>query len=95
MGETPRTLKEMINLLYKSEKKCQLVCDCYNAFDGMTNGAVVKMLFPKATFVNLLETVYREESIKGYFETSDFHTTIIFPLRWWNAPYGKDGEDIE
>lgn len=52
--------------------------------DNATNGDVTKAMFPFYNF-----EIYEH---KGYVMVfyEDFYTT--YPLRWWNAPYQKEGD---
>lgn len=62
------------------------------AFDGMTNGEVIKAIFPSDT----TETI--ETLVDGSFSTnSNTRQVIVYPMEnglahafraeWWNAPY--------
>ena len=58
--------------------------DCINAlpsaFDGMTNGEVIKALFPN-------ETMFEQT------ETCTYYGNMRFDTSWWNAPYKAESED--
>lgn len=52
--------------------------------DNATNGDVIKAMFP---FYD--NEIYEHKGyIMAFYE--DFYTT--YPLRWWNAPYQKEGD---
>lgn len=52
--------------------------------DNATNGDVIKAIFPHYDV--------EIDEHKGYVRIfyDDFYTT--YPLRWWNAPYKREGE---
>lgn len=54
-------------------------------FDGMTNGEVIKALFP-------IERIYKEEYVEVVFKRQ-YHTTY-FTLDFWNAPFDDVKEEI-
>ena len=57
-----------------------------SAFEGMTNGEVVKAVFPSFTV---------EVNSDWVACWIDPHETIGFDLDWWNAPYKAESEVAE
>ena len=58
-------------------------------FKGLTNGEVIKALFPKAE-------IYVDEwkglkSVVVWFEDAKVPHTFVY--EWWNAPYKAESED--
>ena len=51
-----------------------------SAFEGMTNGEVIRALFPNIS-------VYEHGSTYSVNNEYNFNST------WWNAPYQKGGEE--
>ena len=53
------------------------------SFDGMTNGDVIKTLFPNAKI--------QKDILGNFWITSPYQLgTITFREVWWNAPYKED-----
>lgn len=57
-----------------------------NMPDGMTNGDVIKAIFPKS---RKIDTFDNGEGIYIYLGNRE---TIGFSMSWWNAPYKKSEE---
>jgi hypothetical protein len=58
-----------------------------SAFDGMTNGEVIKALFPNADYCGGAHFMHIT-NVNSIGE-------ISFPWEWWNAPYKAESEDKE
>ena len=56
--------------------------------EGMTNGDLIKMMFPNATYYeNQYRTVVMDNSIGEVM-----HFASQFDLDWWNSPYKEKNE---
>ena len=61
-------------------------CDLPSAFEGMTNGEVIKAIFPNANY----------ESCTNFMHiTSPNICGVTFFWDFWNAPYKAESEDKE
>ena len=54
-------------------------------FDGMTNGEVIKAVFPYVTAEDTSSDRLIETDLDEYF--------VLLRKKWWNAPYQKGGEE--
>lgn len=70
---------------YDRRKEDSYICKYFHLTEtyGMTNGDVLKVLFPNATFTKCTDCV----AVKGM----DYYAHC-FDIEWWNAPYQKGGE---
>lgn len=57
-----------------------------SAFEGMTNGEVMKAVFP-----NALRSDYIENDMLILYLQDENESEMVVPEDWWNAPYQKGG----
>lgn len=77
-GDINRTIRSAIRLIERVP----------SAFEGMTNGEVFQAIFPcDEVHINGLQEGYVHFSMKSNSDSMD-----CFSLKWWNAPYQKEGE---
>lgn len=69
---------------YDRRKEDSYICKYFRLTDtyGMTNGDVLKILFPNC----------KANIIDGWVSTNIDKFTA-FSIEWWNAPYKKGGEE--
>ena len=92
--QNDNTAQQLINLvaeLYKRVDKAEMGDDVHRAVangtpipDNATNGDVTKAMFQLYDF----EIFEHRGYVMVFYD--DFYT--IYPLRWWNAPYQKEGD---
>ena len=58
----------------------------------ITNGALIRMLFPRGFFING-DNSFSDDSLERFFLDDDFHDFSHMQVSeaWWNAPY-RGGE---
>ena len=66
-------------------------CELPSAFEGMTNGEVIKALFPTKEEVRTIG-YYKGNGNDWYVPTAtaiqiDSKHSVIIPIEWWNRPY--------
>lgn len=73
----------------------EFIADCPSAFEGMTNGEVIKALFPDSYFLN--DFPFEVSSMEKIYidNNKDNKTHIMAQEDWWNAPYKAESEDKE
>lgn len=61
-------------------------------FEGMTNGEVIKALFPQCYFLNTFP--FEGSSMEKLYidNNKDNKTHIMVQAEWWNAPYKAESE---
>jgi hypothetical protein len=62
--------------------------DLKKCFEGMTNGEVIKTLFP---YFKTNEEW--KATVHFYYDTDITEITACTTRDWWNAPYQKGGEE--
>lgn len=60
---------------------------CVEIAGGMTNGEVIKALFP-----NALRSDYIENDMLILYLQDESESEMVVPEDWWNSPYQKGGE---
>lgn len=80
-----RQLAEWLSELKQLRERTKWMC-----FDGMTNGEVIKTLFPSC------KTRRENTSMDNFMEfTLDGLVGYAIEKSWWNAPYKAESEDTE
>ncbi len=85
-------LKEAFGLGMKMQKMNEsdlkvVTVSSENAFEGMTNGDVIKAMFPNSEPLFMLRNVPKEDIIKIDNEV------FMVDRNWWNAPYKREVEE--
>lgn len=68
---------------YDRRKEDSYICKYFHLVEtyGMTNGDVIKMLFPNCIL-----------NIDSCYVNTSIDKMTAFSTEWWNAPYKKGGE---